>query len=233
MKFLAYFQSYTNTYSGIDHLRSLYEEALAVPGIIGIVVGTRPDCIDKPIAEMFAEFNKDRFVSVELGIESTLNRTLEKVNRWHTYEETIEAFDLLHKKGIHLGGHMILGLPGESRNDLLNHARKINDLPISSLKLHHLQIVKHTRMAIQWKRTPEMFDLFGAEEYIDLVCEFISILRPDIVIDRFINESPPDKLLAPKWDSLKNFEVVAKLEKQLEDLDLWQGKYLQHSVTKA
>jgi radical SAM protein (TIGR01212 family) len=224
MKFLAYFQSYTNTYSDIEHLRSLYDEALSVPSVIGLVVGTRPDCIDEPIANMFAELNKESFVSVELGIESTLNRTLKKVNRWHTFEETIEAFELLHQKGIHLGGHMILGLPSESRQDLLDHAKKINDLPISSLKLHHLQIVKHTRMAIQWRQTPEMFDLFSADEYIDLLCEFISRLRPDIVIDRFINESPPDKLIAPKWDSLKNFEVVAKLEKQLEELDLWQGK---------
>jgi radical SAM protein (TIGR01212 family) len=224
IKFLAYFQSYTNTYSDIDHLRGLYEEALKVPGVIGLVVGTRPDCINEEIAEMFAEINKTHFVSIELGIESTLNRTLETVNRCHTYEETVTAFELCSSKGLHVGGHMILGLPGESREELLDHARKISKLPIQSLKLHHLQIVKHTRMAVQWKRTPQMFDLFSAEEYIDLLCEFMTLVRPDIVLDRLINESPPDKLLAPKWDSLKNFQVVSKVENRLQELDLWQGK---------
>ncbi|MFT4681435.1 MAG: radical SAM protein (TIGR01212 family) [Granulosicoccus sp.] len=225
IKFLAYFQSYTNTYSDIDHLRKLYKEALSVPGVIGLVVGTRPDCISEEIAEMFVEINKTHFVSIELGIESTLNRTLESINRCQTYEETIAAFELCASKGLHVGGHMILGLPGESREDLLDHARKISKLPIQSLKLHHLQIVKHTRMAIQWKQTPEMFDLFTADDYISLLGDFIGLIRPDIVIDRFINESPPDKLLAPKWDSLKNFEVLAKVEKSLEKRNLWQGKH--------
>lgn len=128
---------------------------------------------------------------------------------------------------------MILGLPGESRADLLDHARKISMLPIQSLKLHHLQIVKHTRMAIQWKRTPEMFDLFSSEEYIELLGDFVGLIRPDIVIDRFINESPPDKLLAPKWDSLKNFEVLSKVEKLLVENDTWQGKYYEPNSISA
>lgn len=225
-EYLAYFQSYTNTYSDIDHLRKLYTEALNKPEVIGLVVGTRPDCINTEVVDLLSELAKDHFISLELGIESTLNQTLETINRCHTYEETMSAFELANNRGLHLGGHLIMGLPGETRDDLLDHARKVNELPINAIKLHQLQIVKHTRMALQWKETPEMFDLFTAEEYIDMVCEFIALLRSDIVVDRVTNESPPDKLIAPKWKSLKNFEIVAKVDKRLEELDLWQGKRL-------
>ncbi len=223
-KYLAYFQSYTNTYSDVDHLRALYTEALKKPEVIGLVIGTRPDCINKEVIDLLSELAQDNFISLELGIESTLNSSLETINRCHTYEETVAAFDLAKNRGLHLGAHLILGLPGESRADLLLHAHKVSQLPIDALKLHQLQIVKHTRMALQWQETPEMFNLFTAEEYIDLVCEFIALLRPNIVVDRITNESPPDKLIAPRWKSLKNFEIVAKVDKQLEQQDLWQGK---------
>lgn len=229
-KYLAYFQSYTNTYSDINHLRELYTEALKKPEVIGLVIGTRPDCINAEVIDLLSELAETHFISLELGIESTLNATLEAINRCHTYEETIAAFALANDRGLHLGGHLIMGLPGESRDDLLNHARKINALPINTLKLHQLQIVKHTRMAVQWKNTPEMFNLFTSDEYIALVCAFIALLRPDIVIDRITNESPPDKLVAPQWKSLKNFEIIAKVDKQLEELDLWQGKHYQPST---
>ena len=129
-------------------------------------------------------------------------------------------------RGMHLGGHMILGLPGESRQDLLDHAYRINELPMDSLKVHHLQIVKHTMMAYQYKNTPEMFDLFKVEDYIELITEFISILKPEIILDRFISESPPHLLIAPKWDGLKNFEIISMIDKKLEEKNLWQGSKL-------
>jgi radical SAM superfamily enzyme len=120
---------------------------------------------------------------------------------------------------------MIIGLPGENRDDILNHARELSKLPIKSLKLHQLQVVKHTMMANQLKEQPDLFNLFNAEDYIELITEFVSLLRPDIIIERFISESPAHLLIAPKWNGMKNFEIVAKIDKKLEEKDLWQGKY--------
>ena len=224
-KFLAYFQAYTNTYADIELVKELYLEALNHPQIVGLVIGTRPDCINKDLLSFLAKLAKTYFVSLEFGIESTLNKTLEKVNRCHTYEETLTAYDLSKDKGIYLGAHLILGLPGESKRDILNHATAVSKLPIHSLKLHHLQIVKHTMMAVEFKKEPSKFHLFDLDGYIDLVTDFIGNLRPDIIIERFISEAPSNLLIAPKWGGLKNFEVVAMIDKKLTEKNLWQGKY--------
>jgi len=224
-KYLAYFQAYTNTYSNIEQLKKLYTEALSDPGVVGMVIGTRPDCIDSKVVDLLSELSKDHLILLEFGVESTLNRTLDLVNRCHTYEETIAAFDLAKDRGLILGAHMIIGLPGESKEDILNHAKEISKLPITTLKLHQLQIIKHTVMALQLKKEPEKFKLFTADEYIDLVTDFISLLRPDIVIERFISESPQNLLLAPKWNGLKNFEITSMIDKNLIEKDLWQGKF--------
>jgi hypothetical protein len=224
-KYLAYFQAYTNTYSNIDSLKQLYEEALSVPKVVGLVIGTRPDCISKELIEYLDELSKKYFISLELGVESTNEKTLLAVNRCHTFEETKETFKLCSNKEFHLGAHLILGLPGESKAALLNHASEISKLPINTLKLHHLQIVKSSIMAVQFKRNPEHFNLFTAEEYIDFITEFISLLRPDIVIERFISEAPKELLIAPTWGGLKNFEIVAKIDKKLIEKNSWQGKF--------
>jgi len=224
-KYLAYFQAYTNTYSNIEQLKNIYTEALSDPGVVGMVIGTRPDCIDSKVVDLLSELSKDHLILLEFGVESTLNRTLDLVNRCHTYEETIAAFDLAKDRGLILGAHMIIGLPGESKEDILNHAKEISKLPITTLKLHQLQIIKHTVMALQLKKEPEKFKLFTADEYIDLVTDFISLLRPDIVIERFISESPQNLLLAPKWNGLKNFEITSMIDKKLIEKDLWQGKF--------
>ena len=225
-KFLAYFQAYTNTYADIELVKELYLEALDHPDVVGLVIGTRPDCISEGLLLSFlAELAKTYFVSLEFGIESTLNTTLETVNRCHTYEETVKAYDLSKDRGIYLGAHIILGLPGESRTDIINHATAVSQLPIHSLKLHHLQIIKHTVMAVEFKKNPNEFHLFNLEEYLDLVTDFISKLRPDIIIERFISEAPAHLLLAPKWGGLKNFEVVDMIDKRLIEKQLWQGKY--------
>jgi len=223
-KYLAYFQAYTNTYSDLDSLKALYEEALNVPGIIGLVIGTRPDCISEELIVYLSTLTKKYFISLEFGVESTLNKTLLKVNRCHTFEDTVKAFDLCKNRGIDLGAHLIIGLPGENRQELLEHAKRISNLPIQTLKLHHLQIVKKSIMAVQYKRNPEDFGLFTAEDYISFISEFITYLRPDIVIERFISEAPLDLLIAPKWNGLKNFEIVAKIDKYLVGKNLWQGK---------
>lgn len=224
-KYLAYFQAYTNTYADINLVKELYLEAINHPEVVGLVIGTRPDCINKDLVDFLAELAKNNFISLEFGIESTLNKTLELINRCHTFEETQAAYELAKNKGIHLGAHMIIGLPEESKEDILNHAKNLSKLPINTLKLHQLQIVKHTMMALQLKENPNMFSLFDVEEYINLITDFIALLRPDIVIERFISESPAHLLIAPKWNGIKNFEIVAKIDKRLIEKDSWQGKF--------
>ena len=223
--YLAYFQAYTNTYSDLDSLKKMYEEALNVDGVIGLVIGTRPDCISDEVIEYLSFLSKKYFISLEFGVESTNEKTLLSVNRCHTFEETKATFEKCKNKGFHLGAHIILGLPGENKQDLLNHAFEVSKLPIDTLKMHHLQIVKNSVMAIQFKRNPENFNLFSSEGYIDFITNFIGHMRPDIIIERFISETPQDLLIAPKWNNLKNFEVVAKIDKKLIEKNCWQGKY--------
>lgn len=223
-KFLAYFQAYTNTYSDFESLKQLYLEALRVPKVVGLAIGTRPDCISEEIIDFLDTLSKTYFISLEFGVESTNERTLLQVNRCHTFEETKATFNLCKNKGFHLGAHIILGLPGESESDLINHAIEISKLPINTLKLHHLQIVRNSIMAVQYKRIPENFNLFTSDNYINFISKFITHLRPDIIIERFISEAPKELLIAPKWGGLKNFEIVAKIDKNLQHKNLWQGK---------
>ncbi len=223
--YFAYFQSYTNTYAPIEELKAMYLEALAYPNVIGLVIGTRPDCISKEIIDMLSTIAKENYVALEFGVESTLDRTLDKINRCHTFEEVKQAYKLAANKGLHLGAHLILNLPGESREEMLNHAKELSKLPINTVKIHQLQIVKHTMMALQYKETPEMFSFMNVDEYVDLVAEFVSLLRPDIIIERFTSESPKHLLIAPNWKGIKNFEMVDKIEKRLIEKDWWQGKF--------
>jgi len=224
-QYLAYFQAYTNTYADIKLVKKLYLEALRVPNVIGLVIGTRPDCISDNLIDFLSQLSKKYYISLEFGVESTLNKTLKYINRCHTFEETIEAYKRCENRGFHLGAHLILGLPGESEADLLDHAKKVSKLPIKTLKMHHLQIVKQSVMGIQYKRSPEKFNLFTADNYIDFITDFIGYLRPDIIIERFISEAPKDLLIAPNWGGLKNFEIVAKIDKKLIEKNIWQGKY--------
>ncbi len=230
-QYLAYFQAYTNTYSTLNSLKKIYEEALNVPKIVGLVIGTRPDCISEEIVDYLSFLSKKYFISLEFGVESTLNKTLLAVNRCHTFEETKVAYKLCENKGFHLGAHLIIGLPGESKKELLNHAVEISKLPINTLKLHHLQIVKNAVMEIQYAQNPEKFNLFTSESYIDFITDFVGLLRPDIIIERFISETPQNLLIAPKWNNLKNFEIVAKIDKKLTEKNTWQGKfYKEHYI---
>ncbi len=222
-QYLAYFQAYTNTYADIQLIKKLYTEAINHTKVIGLVIGTRPDCISEELIDFLAELAGEHYISLEFGVESTLNRTLKEINRCHSFEETIAAYDVAKNKGLHLGAHIIMGLPGETREEMLFHAVKLSKLPINTLKIHHLQIVKHTMMAFQYKNMPGKFDLFSIDEYIDFITEFIARLRPDIIIERFISQSPYYLLIAPKW-GLKNFEIVPKIEEKLIEKNLWQGK---------
>ena len=223
-KYLAYFQAYTNTYAPIDDLKTMYEEALENDNIIGLVIATRPDCIDNDVLDYLEELvARNYFIKLEFGLESTNNQTLQDINRCQTHEDAIDAFERANNRGIHLGGHLILGLPGESRDDMLEHARKVSKLPINTLKIHHLQIVKHTMMAFQYKNKPEMFTFLDLDDYIDLIVDFVELLNPNIIIERFFSESPEKMLIFPKY-GLKNFEVKHLVEKRLEQRNAKQGR---------
>ena len=218
-KYLAYFQAYTNTYDSIERLENLYNEALSHPKVIGLVVSTRPDTINNEVVDLLAKLANKYYVVVELGIESTKDESLEIINRCHTFQDTINAYNLLKDKNIHLGGHLIIGLQGETRKDFINHAKQVSELPIEFLKLHQLQIIKGTKMAKEFARNPNNFKLFTVDEYIDEVILFLKNLRPDIILERFSSESPKDMLIAPRWGGLKNFEITDKIRNKLKNND--------------
>jgi len=221
--YLAYFQSYTNTYDSLDKLKIIYEEALSYPAVIGLVVGTRPDCVNAGLLDYFAQLAKKYYVMIEYGIESTNDETLKFINRGHDFACAENAIRETAKRGIRTGAHIILGLPGESRETILSHADKLSELPIDTLKIHQLQLVRGTKMAQQYAEHPEWFNLYSADEYIDLVIDFLEKLNPNIAVERFVSQSPKELLLAPEW-GLKNFEFTAKIEKKLIERETWQGR---------
>lgn len=223
MKYLAYFQAYTNTYGELEGLIQMYEEALKVDGVVGIVIGTRPDCMPDALLDYLEELNKRTFLIVEYGIESTYNETLKRINRGHTYECTVEAVRRTAERGIRVGGHVILGLPGESKEMILRQPELLSELPLTTLKLHQLQLIKGTRMAHEFAENPSDFHLYEADEYIDLVIDYIQLLRPDMVLERFVSQSPKELLIAPDW-GLKNYQFTDKVKKRLRERDAWQGK---------
>lgn len=223
MKYLAYFQSYTNTYDSIDKLIGLYEEALSYPDVVGLIIGTRPDCMPDELLDYFAELNKRTFLIIEYGLESTLDSTLNFINRGHTHAESVDAIEKTAAKGIYTGAHLILGLPHETKDQILAHADEISRLPLTTVKLHQLQLIKGTVMARQYREHPDWFDLFEADEYIDLCIDFAERLNPDFIIERFISQSPKQLLIAPDW-GLKNFEFTAKILKRFEERNTSQGK---------
>ncbi|WP_294477818.1 TIGR01212 family radical SAM protein [uncultured Bacteroides sp.] len=224
MKFLAYFQAYTNTYAELEGLKRKYEEALEVDNVVGLVIGTRPDCMPEDLLRYLEELNRRTFLMVEYGIESTCNETLKRINRGHTYEDTVEAVRRTAACGIPTGGHIILGLPGETHDSMVSQAGILSDLPLSTLKIHQLQLIRGTRMAHQYDENPADFHLFTeVDEYIDLVIDYVEHLRPELVLERFVSQSPKDLLIAPDW-GLKNYEFVARLQKRMQERGAYQGK---------
>ena len=223
MKFLAYFQAYTNTYAELEELKRKYEEALQVPDVVGLVIGTRPDCMPDSLLDYLEELNKRTFLIVEYGIESTDNTILKRINRGHTFGVAEEAVRKTAARGIRVGAHIILGLPGEDRSALIKQADLLSSLPLTTLKLHQLQLIKGTRMAAEYENQPDDFHLYTAEEYIDLVIDYVEHLRPDMVLERFVSQSPKELLIAPDW-GLKNHEFTDKVKKRMRERDAWQGK---------
>ena len=229
MKYLAYFQAYTNTYGDTNRLIKLYEEALATPDVVGLVIGTRPDCMPDELLDYLTELNKRTFLLVEYGIESTNDNTLQRINRGHTFAETVEAVRRTAERGIRVGGHVILGLPGEGREELMFQASELSDLPLTTLKMHQLQLIRGTRMVHEYELHPTDFHLYDVDEYIDLVIDYVEHLRPDLVLERFVSQSPKSLLIAPDW-GLKNHEFTARLRHRMEERGSWQGKRVGFSI---
>lgn len=223
MKYLAYFQAYTNTYDELDALKGKYEEALSVSDVVGLVIGTRPDCMPDTLLHYLEDLNKSTFLLVEYGIETTNEKTLRRINRGHTYRDTIDAVERTTACGILTGGHVILGLPGEKHEMLVEQAGTISRLPLATLKMHQLQLIKGTRMAREYDLHPEEFHLFKVDEYVNLLVDYIQHLRPDLVLERFISQSPKELLIAPDW-GLKNHEFNHLVQKRMHQLDAYQGK---------
>lgn len=209
MKYLAYFQAFTNTYGSLDSLRRMYEEALAEEDVVGLVIGTRPDCISAPLLDYLEELSRQTFLIVEYGIESANDATLRRINRGHTFECSRKAVEMTAERGILTGGHIILGLPGEDREESLRQAPIISSLPLNILKIHQMQIIKGTRLAEEYLQQP--FPLYTVEEYLHLIADYISLLRKDLVLERFVSQSPPELLIAPRW-GLKNYQFAHLLE---------------------
>ena len=220
MKYLAYFQAYTNTYGELQKLKAKYEEALQVADVVGLVIGTRPDCMPDELLDYLEELNRRTFLIVEYGVESTDNGTL---SRGHTFEVAEEAIRRTAERGIRVGAHIILGLPGETKEMLVRQAERLSTLPLTTLKLHQLQLIKGTRMAAEYADNPADFHLYTADEYIDLVIDYVEHLRPEIVLERFVSQSPKELLIAPDW-GLKNHEFTDKVKKRMRERDSWQGK---------
>lgn len=224
--YLAYFQSFSNTYAPLERLKALYEEALNHPDVVGIVIGTRPDCVDEEKLDYIAELAKKHEVIVEYGIESCYDRTLGRINRGHDFETARRAVEMTAQRGIDVGAHFILGLPGETKQMMLDSCALINALPIRSVKFHQLQIVKGTRMEKEYAECPEDFERFSLDEYLDFFTDMLERLRPDLFIERFVGEVPPRFVNETPWGLIRNVELLRLLEKRLEERDTWQGRLL-------
>jgi radical SAM protein (TIGR01212 family) len=219
-KYIIYFQPFTNTYADTDYLRRLYTEAIDHPDVVGLAIGTRPDCVDEQKITMIDEIAQRTFVSLEFGVESIYDDTLRRVNRGHDYQAFLNAIEWVRGRSIHIGAHLILGFPWETRNQWLSMAAEMSRAGVDALKIHHLHIVRGTALAAEYARNP--FRVLGYEEYLDLLCDFIERLDPKIVIERMFGEAPYGLLVAPNWKRTKN-DLVLDIQRKFEERDVWQG----------
>lgn len=240
--YLAYFQSFSNTYAPLERLRELYEEALSHPSVVGLVIGTRPDCVDEEKLDYLSDLAHGRVLSgwsrslagepertspvivVEYGVESCYDQTLQRINRGHDFETARLAIEMTAERGLDVGVHFILGLPGETRQMMLQSCAMINNLPIRSVKFHQLQIVKGTRMEQEYSERPEDFERFALDEYLDFFVDMLERLRPTLSIERFVGEVPPRFVNETPWGLIRNVELIRLLEQRLETRQTWQGR---------
>ncbi len=219
-KFLAYFQAFTNTYAPPERIRTLYDEALAVPDIVGLIVGTRPDCLPQAVIELLCEYDKRTYFWLEIGLQSGQDRTLKRLNRGHDVKSFIAAVQQVKKHDIRVCAHVILGLPEESKEEMLSMVHLLNGLEIDGVKLHLLHVLTGTRLAEEYER--DEFRILERDEYVELVCDFLERLRPDILIHRLTGDGHRDSLLAPLW-SLAKFEVLNAIDNELSRRGSRQG----------
>lgn len=231
--YLAYFQSFSNTYAPLERLKLLYEEALRHPKVVGIVVGTRPDCVDEAKLDYLASLAESHVVIIEYGIESCYDSTLARINRGHDFETARRAVEMTYERGLDAGAHFILGLPGETRRMMLDSCACINELPLRSVKFHQLQIVKGTRMEKEYGLYPEQFERFTLDGYVDFFSDMLELLRPDICIERFAGEVPPRFVNETPWGLIRNVELLRLLDKRLEERQTWQGRLWRSSDAKS
>lgn len=224
MKYLAYFQSRTNTYAPLSVLKAKYEEALCQENIVGLVIGTRPDCVSDKLLEYLGNVAKHTFVMIEYGIESTDDNVLKAINRGHDFAQSRNAIVSTANHGICTCAHIILGLPFATRKQMLTEPAIISELPLDILKLHQLQIVRNTAMAAQYCTDASQFPLFNSpQDYASLVIDYIERLRPNITLERFTSQSPSELLIAPRW-GMKNYQFVDMLKKMMKQRNTWQGR---------
>jgi len=224
-KYLVYFQPYSNTYAPLPKLKALYEEALDYPGVTGLVIGTRPDCIDEPTLEYLQHLSRKVYIQIEYGVESCFDKTLDRINRQHDFELSRKIIKRTHELGIKTGAHFIFGLPGESMEEMLLYAEHISRLPLDSVKFHQLQIVKGTSMEQEFDEKPGDFFQFTLEGYIGFIVRLIERINPLVVIERFSGEVPPQYLHHSSWELIRYDAVLRLIERELERQDTWQGKY--------
>jgi len=222
--YLVYFQAYTNTYLPIALLENLYAEALGCDGVVGLVIGTRPDCINVDIIRLLQKLQQSAYIMLEFGVESVYDQTLVRVNRGHDFAQSVEAIEMASAAGLPCGGHFIFGLPGETRQQMLDSIEVINKLPLQTIKFHQLQIFKNTVMAKEFRDNPGHFELFNLEDYIDFIIKVTERLNPNFMIERFAGEVPPRYLESTVWDNVRYDTVLSRIENKMEKLDTFQGK---------
>jgi radical SAM protein (TIGR01212 family) len=219
--FLVYFQPYTNTYAPVDELERIYKEALAEPSVIGLAIGTRPDCVDESKIELLESLAEKYLILIEYGMQSIYDKSLEFINRGHNYSTFLKALNLTKNKGIYIGVHIIVGFPTETKEEMLSMADEISQLPIDFLKIHQLQVIKDTPLEILYRNNP--FHVFKYEEYLEFVADFIERLSARIVLQRLFATAPDNILIAPLWGKNRQ-EILRDIEKRLEQKDTYQGK---------
>lgn len=224
-KFLAYFQPFSNTHAPLERLRELYEQALSHSQVVGLIIGTRPDCVEDEKLDYLADVASKYYVSIEYGVESCYDATLSAINRGHDFACTRDAIRRTAERGIHVGAHFIIGLPGETREMILESAQKINSLPLTTVKFHQLQIFSGTAMAEDYALHPDNYSFYTLEEYLDLYISLLQYIDPEIVVERFISETPERYQAGPTWGTLRNEELIQKLERRLEERNAWQGQF--------
>ncbi len=222
--YLVYFQPFSNTYASTDRLEFLYNQALSYPNVKGIVIGTRPDCISDKTINLLKELSKNYYVVIEIGIESCHDKSLTRINRGHTNEQSLDAIRRCTNAGIKTGVHLINGLPCETREMIFENITQLNQFDIYSIKFHQLQIIKNTQMETDFKMNPNDYSFVSLDEYVELCVDIAERIKPSIIIERIAGEVPPRFLSGPNFGLVRNDEILRRFERKLEERDTYQGK---------